>query len=218
MKLCLCQMNRISRDEHNRRRIKYLLPVFDNIPVISREKALAKPIIFNSTNQRAEEAYKYGLLFLNNIFSTLSAGNTSISMMLFNMNDLYELFVYRVSRIVFGNKAIYQMRGNYLLERDLDRKKYVNLRPDITIKNNTGGFDIIDTKWKIPKNFVKESDTYQMNAYSSSIKNVERVFLLYPYVERNDIVGDYSFIDLSVDWKRFVKEFETIFVPKSVCL
>ena len=234
MKLCLCQMNRISRDEHNRRRIKYLLPVFDNIPVISREKALAKPIIFNSTNQRAEEAYKYGLLFLNNIFSTLSAGNTSISMMLFNMNDLYELFVYRVSRIVFGNKAIYQMRGNYLLERDLDRKKYVNLRPDITIKNNTGGFDIIDTKWKIPKNFVKESDTYQMNAYSSSIKNVERVFLLYPYVERNDIVGDYSFIDLSgrkrvlkirtvdlmlvLDWKRFVKEFETIFVPKSVCL
>lgn len=232
MKLCLCQMNRISRDEHNRRRIKYLLPVFDNIPVISREKALAKPIIFNSTNQRAEEAYKYGLLFLNNIFSTLSAGNTSISMMLFNMNDLYELFVYRVSRIVFGNKAIYQMRGNYLLERDLDRKKYVNLRPDITIKNNTGGFDIIDTKWKIPKNFVKESDTYQMNAYSSSIKNVERVFLLYPYVERNDIVGDYSFIDLSgrkrvlkirtvdlmlvLDWKRFVKEFETIFVPKSV--
>ena len=155
-------------------------------------------------------------------------------MMLFNMNDLYELFVYRVSRIVFGNRTIYQMRGNYLLERDSDRKRYVNLRPDITIKNNTGGFDIIDTKWKIPKNFVKESDTYQMNAYSSSIKNVERVFLLYPYVERNDIVGDYSFIDLSgrkrvlkirtvdlmlvLDWKRFVKEFETIFVPKSVCL
>lgn len=228
MKLCLCQMNRISRDEHNRRRIKYLLPVFDDIPTISREKALAKPIIFNSTNQRAEEAYKYGLLFLNNIFSTLSAGNTSISMMLFNMNDLYELFVYRVSRIVFGNRTIYQMRGNYLLERDSDRKRYVNLRPDITIKNNNGGFDIIDTKWKIPKNFVKESDTYQMNAYSSSIKSVDRVFLLYPYVERNDIVGDYSFIDLSgrkralkirtvdlmlvLDWKKFIKEFESIFL------
>lgn len=234
MKLCLCQMSRISRDEYNRRRIKYLLPAFDDIPTISREKALAKPIIFNSTNQRAEEAYKYGLLFLNNIFSTLSAGNTSISMMLFNMNDLYELFVYRVSRIVFGNRAIYQMRGNYLLERDSDRKKYVNLRPDITIKNNNGGFDIIDTKWKIPKNFVKESDTYQMNAYSSSIKSVDRVFLLYPYVERNDIVGDYSFIDLSgrkraikirtvdlmlvLDWKKFVKEFETIFAKENVCL
>lgn len=73
-----------------------------------------------------------------------------------------------------------------------------------------------------------------MNAYSSSIKSVDRVFLLYPYVVRNDIVGDYSFIDLSgrkralkirtvdlmlvLDWKKFVKEFETIFAKESVCL
>lgn len=228
MKLCLCQMNRLSKDEQNKRRIKYLLPMFDDIPLISREKALAKPIIFNSTNHRAEEAYKYGLLFLNNIFSTLSAGNTSISMMLFNMNDLYELFIYRVSRIVFGNKVTYQMRGNYLLERDSDSKKYVGLRPDITIKNISGKLDIVDTKWKIPKNFVKESDTYQMNAYSSSIRNVDRVFLLYPYVAKSNIVDDYSFIDLSgrkrtlkirtvdlmamLDWKRFISEFESIFV------
>ncbi len=228
MKLCLYQMNKISKDDQNKRRIRYLLPVFDDIPLISREKALAKPIVFNSTNHRAEEAYKYGLLFLNNIFSTLSAGNTSISMMLFNMNDLYELFIYRVSRIVFGNKVTYQMRGNYLLERDSDSKKYVGLRPDITIKNISGELDIIDTKWKIPKTFVKESDTYQMNAYSSSIRNVNRVFLLYPYVAKNDIVDDYSFIDLSgrkralkiqtvdlmvmLDWKKFIKEFESIFL------
>lgn len=44
---------------------------------MTKEKVLAKPVVFNSTNQRAESAYRYGLLFLNNIFSTLSAGNTS---------------------------------------------------------------------------------------------------------------------------------------------
>ncbi len=234
MKLCLCQMNKMSRDGQNRRRIKYLLPVFDDIPLIRQEKALAKPIIFHSTNHRAEEAYKYALLFLTNIFSTISAGNTPICMMLFNMNDLYELFVYRVSRIVFGNKVTYQMRGSYLLERDSDSKKYVRLRPDITIKNTDGKLDIVDTKWKIPKNFVKESDAYQMNAYSSSIQKVDRVFLLYPYVEKRDIVGNYSFIDLNgrkraltirtvdlmlvLDWKKFVKAFESIFARERVCL
>ena len=155
-------------------------------------------------------------------------------MMLFNMNDLYELFVYRVSRIVFGNKVTYQMRGSYLLERDSDSKKYVRLRPDITIKNTDGKLDIVDTKWKIPKNFVKESDAYQMNAYSSSIQKVDRVFLLYPYVEKRDIVGNYSFIDLNgrkrsltirtvdlmlvLDWKKFVKAFESIFARERVCL
>lgn len=226
MKLCLQQMYKVSNDNQNKRRIKYLMPVFDDIATVTKEKALSKPIVFNSTNYRAEEAYRYGVLFLNNIFSTLSAGNTSISMILFNMNDLYELFIYRVSKVVFGNNAIYQMRGNYLLERDSDSKKYVGLRPDITIKKSSGMMDIIDTKWKIPKNFAKEADTYQMNAYSSSIKNVERIILLYPYVSKESIVDDYSFIDLKgkkrplkirtidlmliLDWKKFLKEFEKI--------
>ena len=128
--------------------------------------------------------------------------------------------------MVFGNNAIYQMRGNYLLERDSDSKKYVGLRPEITIKKSSGMMDIIDTKWKIPKNFAKEADTYQMNAYSSSIKNVERIILLYPYVSKKSIVDDYSFIDLKgkkrplkirtvdlmlvLDWKKFLKGFEKI--------
>lgn len=227
MKLCLDQMYKVSNDEQNKRRIKYYLPLFDDITTVSKEKVLSKPIVFNSTNKRAEETYRYGILFLNNIFSTLSAGNTFISMMLFNMNDLYELFVYRVTKIIFGKNSLYQLRGNYLLERDTDERKYVGLRPDITIKKENGKLDIVDTKWKIPKNFAKEADTYQMNAYSSSINNVDRVILLYPYAANSSIVGNYNFIGLGgrkrqlnirtvdlmkvLDWKAFLKEFEKIF-------
>lgn len=224
MKLCLVEMNRVSRDSQNKRRIKYLLPIFYDIATVKKEKAIAKTIVFNSTNHRAEEAYGYGILFLNNIFSTLSAGNTSISMMLFNMNDIYELFIYRVSRIVFGRNSIYQMRGNYLLERKSDSKRFIGLRPDIIIKKDSGKLDIIDTKWKIPKNFAKESDTYQMNAYSSGINNVERIILLYPFVTKAEIVDDYNFLDVNgikrplcirtidlmlvLDWKCFLDEFK----------
>lgn len=226
MKLCLKEMFRLSEDNQNRKRIKNILPAFNDISIITKEKSLSKPIIFNSTSHRAEEAYRYGMLFLNNIFSTLSAGNTTISMMLFNMNEIYELFIYRVSRLIFGNKVIYHMHGNYLLQRDYDSRKYIGLRPDISIKKEFGMLDIIDTKWKIPKNFAKETDTYQMNAYSTSIKNVERIILLYPLVSNDSIVQDYSFIDLSgrkrpllirtinlmlvLDWKSFLVEFKKI--------
>ena len=226
MKLCLTQMKQISKDNQNKRHIDYLLPFFESISTETKEKALSRPVVFNSTNQRAESAYRYGLLFLNNIYSTLSAGNTSISMMLFNMNDLYELFIYRALRMIHGNDVVYQMRGNYLLERQADHKKYIGLRPDITIKKDTGMIDIIDTKWKIPKIFAKEADTYQMNAYSSSIKNVERVILLYPLVRKEHIVDDYDFIDLTgkkrplcirtidlmlmTNWKVFIKELNAV--------
>ena len=119
--------------------------------------------------------------------------------------------------MVFGNNAIYQMRGNYLLERDSDLKKYVGLRPDITIKKSSGMMDIIDTKWKIPKNFAKEADTYQMNAYSSSIKNVERIILLYPHVSKESIVDDYSFIDLKGNVITKATE-SSVKVSKGVCV
>lgn len=227
-RLCLNQMFRISTDAQNKRRIKYLIPVYEDFTVISKEKALMREILFNSTNQSAEESYMYGRLFLNNLFSTLSAGNVSINMMLFDMNDLYELFIYKVSHLVFRNRAFYQMRENYLLQRDSDYKKQTALRPDITIKQNDGSYVIIDTKWKIPQKFAKESDLYQMNAYSTSINNIKEIILLYPLVKNERMVDNYHFIDMSgskrplkirtinlmqcLDWKKFLLNFPNVLV------
>lgn len=228
LKVCFFEMLKVSRDNQNRRRIKSMLPVFNDIEHMTRERVLAKKIIFNSTNHRVAETYYYGKLFLQNIFSTLSAGDASINMMLFDMNSLYELFVYRVSRMILGTKVLYQLRGNYLLQREGDLKKFVRLRPDLTIKRSDGKIDIIDTKWKIPLSFSKESDVYQMNAYSTSIDGVERVFILYPQVSRNTLGGDYFFIDKSgikrsllirtvdlmkiLEWRSFIIEFKSLFL------
>lgn len=226
LKVCLVEMSRLSKDKQNKQKIRYLLPVFCDIKNINKEKALAKDLVFNSTNQRAEETYRYGRLFLENMFSTLSAGNTSISMMLFDMNSLYELFIYRVSQMVYGSNSIYQLKGNYLLKRICDLKSFIGLRPDITIKRDDGMMDVIDTKWKIPVTFTKESDAYQMNAYSTCIPNVNRIVILYPFVLNTKTIDDYFFNDqnnstrvLSIrtidlmkvlDWKDFLAEFESV--------
>lgn len=194
-KLCLTEMSKVSTDVSNKQRIKRLLPAYEDITVITKEKAILKDQVFNSTNQIAQEGYVYGKMFLQNIFSTLSAGNTKINMMLFDMNSLYESFVYKVAHMAFGNSVTYQMRGNYLLQRDIDSKKHISLRPDITIKENDGTLIILDTKWKIPQRFAKESDAYQMNAYSTSIPKVKEVVLLYPLVLHSAMIDDYHFID-----------------------
>lgn len=227
-KLCLNQMYKVSTDGENKRRIKYLLPIYADFEDISKENALLREVVFNSINQSAEESYMYGKLFLNNIFSTLSAGNVSINMMLFDMNDLYELFIYKVAHLVYRNKAYYQMRGNYLLKRDSDAKKQTALRPDITIKQDDGSYIIVDTKWKIPQKFAKEADLYQMNAYSTSIDDVKEIVLLYPLVKNERMVDDYHFIDKRgskrplkirtidlmqcLDWRKFLQDFPKIFV------
>lgn len=225
-KLCLDQMSRNSTDAQNQSRIKYLIPVYEDFTYMSKEKALMHEMVFTSTNQSAEESYIYGKLFLNNIFSTLSAGNVPINMMLFDMNNLYELFIYKVAHLVYKNRAFYQMRGNYLLQRDSDSKKRTILRPDITIRQDNGSLAIIDTKWKIPLKFAKESDLYQMNAYSTSIDDIKEVILLYPLVKNERMVDNYHFIDKGgskrplkirtidlmqcLNWKKFLSDFPSI--------
>ena len=144
------------------------------------------------------------------------------------MNDLFQLFfVYKVSKFAFGASVSYQVRGHYMVRRIKDNKKLISLRPDIIIKNKDGTVSIVDTKWKIPAAFSKESDIYQMNAYSTGIKNVKKVYLLYPFIQDISFIGDYEFddelgnirslgirvVDLigCLNWRQFIEDFKVIF-------
>lgn len=227
-KLCLMTMRELTRDTSNMKAIEELLLSFHDIEDISKDKALRFQPEFNSTNNRTKEAYIYGKMFLNSVYATMSAGDTQIYTMLFDMNQLYELFVYRVARLVFGNKITYQKRGDYMVSRNSDGKKFIGLRPDLSLKINEEEQWIIDTKWKLPKTFAKESDIYQMNAYSTGIRNVSKVVLLYPrYFKQTHLVEYYTllsavgsetpleirFIDLlkCLQWDQFLKDFKKMF-------
>lgn len=193
---CLIKMSQITRDVYNKSLIEDLLLSFTDISEATSDTVLGYRITFNSINARAHEAYILGKMFLERSAATLSAGSTQMYTMMFNMNQLYEMFVYRVSAIVFGSKVTYQKKGNHMISRVSDGKRFINLRPDLTLKVSHDEQWIIDTKWKLPSRFAKESDIYQMNAYSSAIHHVNRVILLYPRVPKTDqIVGQYLFSD-----------------------
>lgn len=226
-KTCLVMMRQVTRDYSNLQMIEELLLSFIDIDELDKEQAIKFEPEFNSINARAKEPYQYGKLFIHNLFATMSAGNTQIFTMLFDMNKLYELFIYRVSRIVFGNKITYQKRGDYMVSRNRDGKKFIGLRPDLTLRVNETEQWIIDTKWKLPQSFAKESDIYQMNAYSTGIRNVSKVILLYPkYTDKWHLVEYYTllsnmktpleirFIELEkcLHWDVFIKDFKEMFL------
>lgn len=194
-KTCLMEMAKVSHDIRNRRMLEDLLPVFDSISYEEPEVAADREIIFNSLNIRAKPAYLYGQMFLKNLHATMNSGSAKVYTMLFNMDQLYELFIYRVAVMAFGGRITYQKMGNFLVERKSDGKKLVSLRPDLTYRKDDHVVWIIDTKWKLPGRFAKESDVYQMNAYSSSIPAVEKVILLYPRIAKSEhLVGSYSLL------------------------
>lgn len=194
-KACLLCMVAATNDTHNKKIIDELFPAFYSVSSITREEALNLNIEFTPINIRAEEPFKYGRMFLENIYATLNAGATKMYSMLFDMNLLYEMFIYRAALAAFGNRVTYQRKAGYIVSRDADTKRFVCMRPDITVKGNDGTEIIVDTKWKIPSKFAKESDIYQMNAYSMSSNKVSKVVLLYPHLDSTEkMVGKYTFL------------------------
>ncbi len=227
-KTCLLEMKAVSRNKENQTAISRCLAFFEDISAVPVSKALVLTFDFNSTNIIAEEPYNYGYLFLKHYSATMNSGLTSVNVLLFDMNRLFELFIYKVARQAFGHQIVYQGAGHYLVESPATKKRFINLRPDLTLKLSSGSINVIDTKWKIPSSFAKEHDVYQMNAYSTSLPQVDKVFLLYPESPHaKAIEGDYSFkasdgktrplgirtINLShcLNWRLFVEEFQTVF-------
>ena len=212
-KACLLCMGETTNDIRNKKKIDELLSAFYYVSSITREEALNLNIEFTAINIRAEEAFKYGSMFLENIYATLNAGATKIYSMLFDMNLLYETFIYRAALTAYGNRVTYQRKDGYVVSRNSDDKKFICMRPDLTVKTNDGTEIIIDTKWKIPNKFAKESDIYQMNAYSTSSQRVSKVILLYPHLDSTvKMVGKYTF--LLGTGKTRVLEIKTIDVTK----
>lgn len=212
-KACLLCMATATNDIWNKKKIDELLPSFYYVSSITREDALSLNIEFTPINIRAEDAFKYGKMFLENVYATLNAGTTKIYSMLFDMNLLYETFIYRAALTAFGNRVTYQKKAGYVVSRNSDSKRFICMRPDLTIKSDDGTEIIVDTKWKIPNKFAKESDIYQMNAYSTSSHKVSKVVLLYPYLDSTGkMVGKYTFLLANSNTR--VLEIKTIDITK----
>ena len=194
--LCLRQMLVMTGSSVNAGRIKSLLETFFDIKQMSMQEALERKISFNVINRSAKLPYDIGYLFLSGFYASLYAGKISISAIIFDMNDLFEEYVYHVIRKVYGNGVYYQYEGGSLL-KDEQNRVYSKMRPDIVIStSDTEKKTVIDTKWKKPDGFSSSGDLYQMNGYSTCMADADIIYLLYPQSpEAEKICRNYTFVD-----------------------
>ena len=120
---------------------------------------------------------------LENSFSPYK-GNDIAFALLFDMNLLFESFVYSYLKKSSNFQDIKsQDRTHHLAyENGIGRFR---LKPDIVIN---GGKIIADTKWKILSedksyNGVLQDDMYQLYAYGTKYDNCEKIYLIYPFDE-----------------------------------
>jgi 5-methylcytosine-specific restriction enzyme subunit McrC len=165
------------------KRIQLNFPEVDDInPSKQLLDTFFKP---NRKNTSYARAYEIARIILLNYAPDVSAGREKMFSILFDMNKLWEEFVY-----VRLKKAL--QNGPYQASAQQQKSFWENnqLRPDIVLTEIETGtpVGIIDTKWKIPNTSPSSSDLQQVYAYSK-YWNVERVMLLYPSITKYRDVG-----------------------------
>ncbi|MGJ0301568.1 McrC family protein [Aliarcobacter cryaerophilus] len=173
-----------SKLNKNQQRIREFLFVFDEIEISHNIKTDFSKIKLNRQMKDYEQVLLWCKTFLfENSFSPYK-GNDIAFALLFDMNLLFESFVYSYLKKSSNFQDIKsQDRTHYLAyENGIGRFR---LKPDIVIN---GGKIIADTKWKILSedkayNGVLQDDMYQLYAYGTKYANCEKIYLIYPFDE-----------------------------------
>lgn len=148
---------------------------------------------FDRKTERYKEALLISKMLLLNYRPDITGGAENVIAILFDMNKLWEEWVYRrlkKEEVLFGITVHRQQSENFWNSPVLSRPK--TIRPDIVVKrNNPAQTIIIDTKWKLVDDLIPgDEDLKQMYIYNL-FWNCEHSILLYPSTEKNSNTGDY---------------------------
>ncbi len=129
----------------------------------------------NRKTEHYEGALAIAKLILRGLLPSMDAGADSVVAILFNMNELYELYVLSVFKRMARTIPNLQVRG----QRGKRFWEHKLIRPDIEIDYGNRKI-IVDTKWKVPIDAMPtDADLKQMFAYNRVFGSGES-YLLYP--------------------------------------
>ena len=173
-----------SKLNKNQQRIREFLFVFDEIEISHNIKTDFSKIKLNRQMKDYEQVLLWCKTFLlENSFSPYR-GNDVAFALLFDMNLLFESFVYSYLKKSSNFQYIKSQDKTHHLAYENGIGRF-RLKPDIVIN---GGKIIADTKWKILSedkayNGVLQDDMYQLYAYGTKYDNCEKIYLIYPFDE-----------------------------------
>lgn len=150
-------------------------------------------------------------MIILNYSPNLNSGNDNMLTLLFDMNKLWEEYIYRIlqKHKPEGYEVSFQNSDEFW--------EHKTIRPDIVITSKDKEKFVIDTKWKIvDANKPSDDDLKQMFTYNLHWK-AEKSILLYPKVNQEDSgFGVYHYNDLKKKCKLgFVSVLEVNSLRKS---
>lgn len=168
---------------HLRDRLTRILFEFEEIQEITIKAKHFETLSLNRKSIPYKDALDIAKMLILNYSPSLNAGQDNMLTLLFDMNKLWEEFIYRILQRnkPEGFSIYYQNSENFW--------EHKTIRPDIVINYENDKISqrfIIDTKWKIiDSGNPSDDDLKQMFAYNLYWKS-EKSILLYPKLLQED--------------------------------
>ncbi len=186
----LLLLNRININHCLQSRIGALLLNFPELPTIKTDDSFFDKIQFNRKTEPYKSAIDIARLILLNYHPDVNKGNNDVLALMFDMNSLWEKFVFiSLRKNKPFNYTIKSQTTKLFWKKGGGRGK--KMIPDIVIENTNNEIVVLDTKWKnIGMGNPSDADLRQMYAYSKFHKNAKTA-LLYPGQTNSFIDGTF---------------------------
>ena len=190
VKGALVKLNGRSSSESNRRRIRRLLGLMEEVPLPSDVASDIGRLQKDRETACYGHAVEWACIFHEGRTFTSFQGRTVSEALLFPMEKVFEDYVpFALRREMWRDEAkgwelATQVGGHFLFDSP---KNECPLRPDMVLKTGNNRPVILDTKWKTMDNAGASptgGDMYQMFAYGKSF-NASQVVLVYPTADPN---------------------------------
>jgi 5-methylcytosine-specific restriction enzyme subunit McrC len=187
----LCLIPLLSSNPFLLDKVNRLLLDFPEMPDCKVVPSTFDKVTFDRKTERYREPLLISKMLLLNYRPDITGGSENVIAILFDMNELWEEFVYRrlkKEESNFGTQVQRQQSANFWKTDLIYRSK--SIRPDIVIIKDKKCI-IIDTKWKILDNLIPADDDLKQMFTYNLFWNCEKSILLYPASQNRSNTGDY---------------------------
>lgn len=199
LRVALEVLGRVSTNSHLAAAARRLLMSFEEVDGISVSERTFTRLPLTRNTERYRRALQLGRLIILNYCPDVQNGKEDVLAILFDMNTLFERFVYAQLKQAEGRQSSRLVAFKAQASRSFwtaDRMRK-SVRPDIIAQVGTAAAKreliVLDTKWKIPGDGKPNvSDLHQMHSYNIQF-GARRSLLLYPRLSgKRDIHGVFS--------------------------
>lgn len=166
-----------------RDKLSRLLLNFPELPDMQVSAETFQNLTYDRKTERYKEAIEIAAMLLLNYRPDIKGGRNHVLAILFDMNELWEEYLYRRLRIALPLGWNIQRQARQVFWKLQDAGPEKCIKPDIVLTNPQSETIVIDTKWKTPEGFVpSDNDLKQMFVYNE-YWSAQQGILLYPLNE-----------------------------------